>query len=315
MSEYSWPIFPYTGTANFELIARGALEEWRTNSVAIEARLNNIEDGTFWATSGQVIDGSAIIDGTLAYSSLDGLMPYGQLEAVGTPLEGYAAVYRSAGDSLVWESIAGVVGQDSYTVKWNSVGAPYFLESHIASQSEAEEGVATDKLMTPERTNQAIQTLGPAGMIAPFAMEAAPSGWASCDGSVEDPTDSDFINLFAAIGTTFGGDGITTFNLPDLRGEFIRGWDNARVSDPDAAERTAMHTGGATGDHVGSVQTDEIEAHVHQFHTESYAETLSGRPAGNRTSGGVWNYLDTTSAGDSTETRPRNVYMHYCIKL
>ena len=64
---------------------------------------------------------------------------------------------------------------------------------------------------------------GAPGLVAHFAMPYAPPGWLKCDGSPV--SRSTYPALFAAIGTTYGaGDGSTTFSLPDLRGEFIRGW-------------------------------------------------------------------------------------------
>ena len=55
-----------------------------------------------------------------------------------------------------------------------------------------------------------------------------------CNGSAV--SRATYADLFTAIGTTFGiGNGSTTFNLPDLRGEFIRGWDNGRNVDPGRA--------------------------------------------------------------------------------
>ncbi len=53
--------------------------------------------------------------------------------------------------------------------------------------------------------------------IVPFAGTVAPSGWAFCDGSLI-PKDSN-LSLFSLLGTDFGGDGINTFALPDLRGK------------------------------------------------------------------------------------------------
>jgi phage-related tail fiber protein len=59
-----------------------------------------------------------------------------------------------------------------------------------------------------------------------------------------------YADLFAAIGTTFGvGDGSTTFGIPDLRGEFARGWDDARGVD--------------TGRTFGSAQAEDFKAHTH----------------------------------------------------
>ncbi|MFA1668143.1 tail fiber protein [Chromobacterium piscinae] len=62
------------------------------------------------------------------------------------------------------------------------------------------------------------------GQVAFFAMTTPPDGWLPANGAAI--SRSTFASLFAAIGTTYGaGDGTTTFNLPDLRGEFVRGWD------------------------------------------------------------------------------------------
>ena len=70
----------------------------------------------------------------------------------------------------------------------------------------------------------------PAGMVMHFAGSAAPDGWLACDGSPV--ARADYADLFSAIGTVYGaGDGSTTFNLPDLRGEFLRGLDSGRGVD------------------------------------------------------------------------------------
>jgi len=50
--------------------------------------------------------------------------------------------------------------------------------------------------------------------------------------------------LFAVIGTSYGnGDGNTTFNVPDFRGKFLRGWDNNAGVDPEASSRVQSWTG------------------------------------------------------------------------
>ena len=77
-----------------------------------------------------------------------------------------------------------------------------------------------------------IDTLVPAGTVIHVAMSNAPDGYLAANGSAV--SRQTYARLFAAIGTTFGGgDGSTTFNLPDLRGEFIRGWDNGRGVDSE----------------------------------------------------------------------------------
>lgn len=102
--------------------------------------------------------------------------------------------------------------------------------------------------------------LFPAGVIVPFAgeVENIPSGWMLCDGS--EVSRSGFPQLYNAIGVCWGiGDGSTTFNLPDLRGMFLRGVSGDSGNDVDAEGRIVLNdNGGNTGNHVGSYQSDAI---------------------------------------------------------
>lgn len=68
------------------------------------------------------------------------------------------------------------------------------------------------------------------GVIEMYGANAAPAGYLECDGAAV--SRATYADLFAAIGTVHGvGDGATTFNVPDLRGEFVRGWDDGRGVD------------------------------------------------------------------------------------
>jgi len=99
------------------------------------------------------------------------------------------------------------------------------------------------------------------GNVAPFAGSIVPMGYLLCDGSAVSRTT--YADLFAVVGTAWGiGDGSTTFNLPDLRGRFMRGVDAGAGNDPNAAVRTAFN-GGNAGDLVGSYQIDEFKNHSH----------------------------------------------------
>ena len=81
------------------------------------------------------------------------------------------------------------------------------------------------------------------GAISIFPYSAIPSGYLECNGQAISRTT--YADLFAKIGTTYGtGNGSTTFNLPDLRGEFVRGWDNGRGVD--------------NGRTIGSYQTGSV---------------------------------------------------------
>lgn len=136
----------------------------------------------------------------------------------------------------------------------------------------------------------------PSGAVQTFAMSTAPSGWLDCDGSAVSRTT--YSSLFSAIGTTFGtGDGSTTFNLPDLRGEFVRGWDDGRGVD--------------SGRTFGTSQSDELASHSHIV---SWTAAEGGSGAGSRVENHPSTYQRSTSSTGGDETRPRNIALLYCIK-
>jgi microcystin-dependent protein len=137
-----------------------------------------------------------------------------------------------------------------------------------------------------------------------------------CDGSAVSRTT--YAALFAKIGTQHGaGDGATTFNVPDYRGMFLRGFDAGRGVD--------------TGRAFASFQDDEIESHGHgvTINDPGHIHTLPGntiRPGpgigGGSTqeyAGGATNAATTgiTASANNTggaETRPKNVAVYICIK-
>lgn len=88
-----------------------------------------------------------------------------------------------------------------------------------------------------------ILSLFPVSFIGYFAAQNPLDGWLICDGT--EISRSTYHDLYSIIGIIYGsGDGATTFNLPDLRGEFIRGLDLGRNVD--------------TGRTIGSAQNDAI---------------------------------------------------------
>lgn len=98
----------------------------------------------------------------------------------------------------------------------------------------------------------------PAGTILSYGGATAPSGWLLCDGSAI--SRATYAALYAAISVAWGyGDNSTTFNLPDLRGRFLRGVDGGVGRDPNRTTRTASATGGNTGDAVGTLQAQETK--------------------------------------------------------
>jgi phage-related tail fiber protein len=153
------------------------------------------------------------------------------------------------------------------------------------------------------------QLLVPSGMIAPFAGSSAPSGWLACEGALVNR--ADYHALFTAIGTTYGaGNGTTTFMLPDLRGEFLRGWDNGRGVD---ASRARGSTQGQ--DWKGFWMTNTVQVGYAYSHNDVYMGKSLISYIGNLFTGG-WS-APAAAIGtkwDSSEIRPRNLALLFCIK-
>lgn len=146
------------------------------------------------------------------------------------------------------------------------------------------------------------------GQVCFFAMATAPTGFLTCNGAAVSRTT--YAALFAAIGTLYGvGDGSTTFNLPDLRAEFIRGADLGRGVD--------------SGRVFGSGQGHAFASHDHAPPAGLTAPWLSNAFTGdgsidssNFTGTGERNPVSgNTQATGGTETRPRNVALLPCIKF
>lgn len=165
------------------------------------------------------------------------------------------------------------------------------------------------------RTEYLRQKLLPIGSVIMWAGSSVPSNYFRCDGSTKSRTT--YADLFSAIGIQFGeGNGTTTFNLPDFRGLFPRGYDAGAGNDPDAASRTAMNTGGNTGDAIGSVQDDAVEAHSHVIDRTSGIGSGTNPTVADSTEVDDTPNQDMTtgSFGGSTETRPKNFSIDFIIK-
>jgi len=164
-----------------------------------------------------------------------------------------------------------------------------------------------------------IQSTSLVGMVAFFAGNAAPLGWLKASGQLVSRSTyaalwtfaqasgalvTDAAWLAGATGSFSQGDGSTTFRLPDLRGEFLRGWDDARGVD--------------SGRSFGSTQSHALQTHNHTV--DSYingALGASGRPQeGTAGNSDTFSTLTSGTTGNfATETRPRNIALLACIKF
>ena len=142
----------------------------------------------------------------------------------------------------------------------------------------------------------------PTGCVMAFAGSTIPEGWLKCNGEAIPNAQGTVQNKTANFSTLYS---IIGANLPDLRGYFVRGLDDGRKIDEGRQLRTS--------------QDDALKTHTHT--TNPILDFYGGRAAD-----GPWNGQQQPrnitdgasssgpSTGASTETRPKNVALHYIIK-
>lgn len=165
----------------------------------------------------------------------------------------------------------------------------------------------------------------PSGTVIYTARNTAPTGYLKANGAAISRTT--YAALFAAIGTTYGvGDGTTTFNVPDLRGEFIRALDDGRGVDTsrglgsiqtDAGRnitgymRSSSSSGDVNTQFVDALQCDGAFAVIpgQKGYTGDSGGAAGQAWGANFDASRVWGQEHTAS-----EFRPRNVALLACIK-
>jgi len=148
----------------------------------------------------------------------------------------------------------------------------------------------------------------PPGILAPYTAASAPTGWLLCDGSAVSRTT--YADLFAITSTNFGvGDGSTTFNLPDLKGKTIVGFNSGETEFDTLGE-----TGGAK---THTLTIPEMPAHTHM---ENLYSTGSGLTAA-QIAGGVpsatpadYQVTDSTGGGGAHNNLQPYITLYYIIK-
>lgn len=161
----------------------------------------------------------------------------------------------------------------------------------------------------------------PTGTVISFPSSSVPDGFIKCNGATL--PESTYPELFLIIGRTYGGSSVSsTFSVPDLRGEFIRGWDDGRNVDSGRA--------------IGSYQSDMLGSHNHSGSTNAAGNHRHGVPTADVDANNSYGKFDPATTGSKpdtytsyagnhshslsinysggSETRPRNIAMMYCIK-
>ena len=202
--------------------------------------------------------------------------------------------------------------------------------TRYATVAETVAGSALDLSVTPAGLGAFLT-----GMIAFFPATAAPTGWIKANGALV--SRATFFNLWAVAqasgnlvtdaawvaangptGAFSQGDGSTTFRVPDLRGNFLRAWDDGRGVD--------------AGRGIGTFQDDLIESHSHgvTITDPGHSHTLPGQTiasvsgfqggtsfgyAGSTTNVATTGITASANNTGGAETRPRNIALLPCIKF
>ncbi|KAB2928984.1 MAG: tail fiber protein [Leptonema illini] len=168
-----------------------------------------------------------------------------------------------------------------------------FLSTSLFAAAAAMNVFSPGEVISSAEINQNFAIAAPEGAVMAFYLADCPEGWAVADG---------------------------TNGTPDLRGRFIRGMDDVGVGaagvDPDSATRA-----------LGDEQLDAFQSHLHWRNSSHHPEAYLHMSGGTLTYVvGPWSTVLATHTGEpsthgtngdprtSTETRPRNVALIYCMR-
>jgi hypothetical protein len=175
------------------------------------------------------------------------------------------------------------------------------------------------QLTSSNFTTATANGLVPAGTIITFGGASAPTGYLNCDGAAVSRTT--YASLFTALSTTWGaGDGSSTFNVPDLRDDFIRGAGNSYSVGGSQSE--SQYQRSVRNDTTYGTSEDGDNLHWRVPDSTPWNPGGSGEivlGVNSKSSGGplggTWsNMAQAQGVGQANEVRPRNKHVLFCIK-
>jgi len=226
--------------------------------------------------------------------------PASLAEIVGAPIRFVAAFTNSINNPQIF-----INGLPPCTMV-NADGSAMAIGQLIANGNSIADGfVRTDgafQINNPVKPFSPAANFPPPGFVMPWPTESPPSGFLECNGAAL--SISAYPNLWAVLGTRYGGDGVNTFRVPDYRGEFLRGWDHGRGLDPNAGSRTNAG-GGITGDHVGTNEGAAINGGAFNgvaltITNEAYGGIVTDTGAGGNPGQGLPFFGSNLGGGSST---------------
>ena len=239
--------------------------------------------------------------------------------------------------------------QDSSGAPFVALKSPSSVSSNVTFTLPGADGSNGQMLQTNGSGALSFTTVSgvPSGAVFCIAVATVPSGYLECDGAAVSRTT--YAALFAVIGVNYGaGNGSSTFNIPDLRGEFVRGYDHGRGVDSGRSINNPQGSQNAQHNHSATT-TGSVGNHRHNY---AFAQGSNGGVGNNfggsgitsvSQSGGRLAELEqsggndgqdlrgyTAETNDTTpslsvsttianqggnESRPRNIAMMYVIKV
>ena len=232
--------------------------------------------------------------------------------------------------------------QDSSGAPFVALKSPSSVSSNVTFTLPAADGSAGEFLKTDGSGNLSFSIVQgvPSGSVFCMAVATVPSGYLECNGAAVSRTT--YSALFAIIGTAYGaGNGSSTFNLPDLRGEFVRGFDNGKGTDSGRSIATSQSATNASHNHSVSVSgttsnkslTGDVRRISEGYRAQGtasgvFTKELDGNNSitGSSSTSPVAGFsMDAshdhtfsasgTSGSQGGEARPRNIAMMYIIKI